>query len=157
MIPFARAVWEYLDELAGEALQQIEDIPEEDLNTWRPALGLQDINTFFALTTHLLGAGEFWILHAAAGQPTGRDRPSEFHATGTLPELKRRFDAWLDATGAYLESVTEGELSKVFERGGDDPVRWTVAKCITHAVEHTAMHVGHLQIQRQIWDAEHRN
>lgn len=157
MIPFARAVDTFLTKLVGQALEQISGVPDEDLNAWRPALGLEDINTFYALMTHTLGAGEYWILHAAAGRPTERNRPAEFRATGTHLALIERADKFVEDARAYLGTLTEADLERVFERGGKDPLRWTAAECITHAVEHTGVHVGHLQIQRQIWNAEHRS
>jgi hypothetical protein len=156
VIPFAAAIDTYLRKLAADALSQLEGVPETDLNEWRPSLGLQDINTFFGLTTHLVGAGEYWVLHAAAGQPTNRNRPAEFVSTGHLEVLRNRINTWLDNSTAYLESVTEADLGRIFERKDpNETLRWTVARCLLHAVEHTATHVGHLHIQRQIWNAEH--
>lgn len=156
MIPFARAVDTFLTTLIGQALEQISGVPDEDLNEWRPALGLEDVNTFYALMTHLLAAGEYWILHAAAGQPTERNRPAEFRATGSRLALVERADRFVEDVRAYLKTLTEADLERIFERGGDDPLRWSAADCIVHAVEHTGVHVGHLQIQRQIWNAERR-
>jgi uncharacterized damage-inducible protein DinB len=155
VIPFAHATDTFLTKLVGEALEQISGIPDEDLNEWRPAQGLKDINTFYALMTHLVSAGEFWILHASAGRPTDRNRPAEFRATGSRMALIERADRWMGETRTYLETLSEGDLSRVFVRAGNDPINWTVAECIMHAVEHTAVHLGHLQIQRQIWNAEH--
>ena len=154
MIPFARSVDTFLTKLVGQALEQIAGVPEEDLNAWRPALGLEDINTFYALMTHILGSNEYWILHAAGGQPIERNRPAEFRATGTRTALIERADKLVEETRAFLATLSEADLERVFERGGHDPLRWTAADCITHAVEHTGVHVGHLQIQRQIWNAE---
>lgn len=154
MIPFAQAVDTYLKKLSEDALEQLEGVPDADLNDWRPALDLQDINTFYGLTTHLLGAGEYWVLHAAAGQPTARNRPAEFVATGDLESLKAKFASWLTSSSEYLDTVTEADLGRMFTRPGDAPLQWSVARCLLHAVEHTASHVGHLQIQRQIWNAE---
>ena len=156
MIPFAQATDTFLTKLVGHALESIFGVPDDDLNEWRPALGLEDINTFYALMTHLVSAGEYWILHAAAGQPTDRNRPAEFRATGERMALIERADRWMTDTRAFLETLNEDDLTRMFERGGSDPIRWTVAECIMHAVEHTAVHVGHLQLQRQIWNAEHR-
>lgn len=156
MIPFAQATETFLTKLVGQALESISGVPDDDLNEWRPSLGLEDINTFYALMTHLLSAGEYWVLHAAAGRPTDRIRPAEFRATGERMALIERADKWIIDTRAFLETLTEDDLTRVFERGGSDPLHWTVAECIVHAVEHSAVHVGHLQIQRQIWNAEHR-
>jgi uncharacterized damage-inducible protein DinB len=155
MTPLAQAILDYIDKVTTEALEQLEGIPDDDLNTWRPKLGLRDINTFFALTTHLIAAGEYWILHAAGGQWTDRDRPAEFRATGDLESLKARFAAWRADSEAMLSTLTDEDLGRRFVRGGDEPVDQSAARCLVHAVAHAATHVGHLQLQRQIWDAEH--
>ena len=153
--PLADGVVEILDRLAVEVREQLEGIPEADLNTWRPALGLQDVNTFYALTTHLVSAGEYWILHAAGGQPSDRNRPAEFVSTGELAPLLARMDRWLADSRVVLAELTDVDLAKMFVRGGDEPLTRSRAECVIHAVQHTAAHLGHLQLQRQIWNAEH--
>ena len=98
------------------------------------------------------------MLHAAGGQPLDRDRPAEFRARGNLEELEARYARWMEASAKVLRHLDEGELARLPDLGetfaarGERP--WTVAECLMHAVEHTAVHVGHLQIQRQLWDAE---
>jgi uncharacterized damage-inducible protein DinB len=156
MIPFAHAVDTFLTKLMGQAFEQISGVPDDDLNSWRPRLAMEDINTFYALLTHTISAGEYWILHGAGGQPTDRNRPAEFRATGSRMDLIQRGDAFITDVRAFLETLTEEDLARVFERAGDPPLHWTAAECIVHAVEHTAVHVGHLQLQRQIWNAERR-
>ncbi len=159
MIPLAQAVDTFLTRLSGQALEQIDGVPESDLNEWKPRQELEDINTFYALATHLVAAGEYWVLHAAAGRQTERNRPAEFTARGDLTSLKDRFQQWLADAREVLDGLGEDDLTRVFVRDADPtsgsmPVRWTVAECLVHAVEHTAVHVGHLQIQRQLWNAE---
>jgi hypothetical protein len=171
MIPLAHAVDTFLTKLMGQAFEQISGVPDDDLNSWRPRLAMEDINTFYALLTHTISAGEYWILHGAGsrpternrpvlhgagGRPTERNRPAEFRATGSRMELIQRGDAFITDVRAFLETLTEDDLARVFERAGDPPLHWTAAECIVHAVEHTAVHVGHLQLQRQIWNAERR-
>jgi Protein of unknown function (DUF664) len=159
VIPFAQAVETFLASLSGQALAQLEGLPEDDLNEWKPRQELEDINTFAGLATHLVGSGEYWVLEAVGGRALHRDRPAEFRARGDLATLKARYEQWLNDSGAVLASLTEEDLSRIFERAEDKrsglrAVRWTFAECLVHAVEHTAVHVGHLQIQRQLWDAE---
>ena len=158
MVETARAIEMVLDKLVQDALSQLDGIPTDDLNRWRPAQELGDINTFFALATHLVGAGEFWILHGAGGRPTERDRSAEFVAEGDPAALRARYDRWLGDVREVLAELTEEDLARVpdLDRGRSSgrSEGWTVADCLLHAVEHTAVHVGHLQIQRQLWDAE---
>ncbi len=159
MMPFAQSIDGVLNLLSGQALAQLDGVPEDDLNDWRPALGLEDINTFYALATHLVGAGEYWVLHAAGGRDLQRDRPAEFRARGDLASLKARYEGWLSDAREVLSTLTEDDVSRIFERDADPKsgsraVHWTVADCLIHAVEHTGVHVGHLHIQRQLWNAE---
>lgn len=145
--------------MTDDAFAQIDGVPADDVNNWRPALGLEDINTFYALITHLIGSGEWWILSIAAQRPSNRDRPAEFGATGDLTRLRRRADEWLDQTHDWLTTLDEADLGRVVHYVGPnsgEAGQATVAYCLVHAVEHTATHVGHLQLQRQIWNAEHR-
>jgi hypothetical protein len=160
MMPFAQAIDTVLGLLSEQALAQLEGVPEHDLNDWKPRQDLKDINTFYALATHLVGAGEYWVLHAAGGRPLERDRPAEFRARGDFPSLKTRYDRWLAGARDVLSPLTEDDLTRLFVRDADPKsgsraVHWSVADCLIHAVEHTAVHVGHLQIQRQLWNAEH--
>src|SRR4051794_12345766 len=78
LIPMAAAIDTNLTKYAEEALDALDGLPPDDLNAWKPRQELADINTFFALATHLVAAGEFWTLHAVGGRPTIRDRAAEF-------------------------------------------------------------------------------
>jgi hypothetical protein len=95
------------------------------------------------------------MLHVAGKRPLVRDRPSEFIATGTLDSLRVRYADWLEGCREVLEEITADRLAERFVQTAGEPFDWSIAQCIVHAVEHTAVHVGHLHIQRQIWKAEH--
>lgn len=155
----SEATIHYLRKLTEECFDQIDGIPDEDVNNWRPALGLQDINTFYALLTHLISSGEYWVLATAAEQPTHRVRSTEFVATGDVTALRARSDAWLAGCEAFMAALTPDDFERVVDFKDSmtgQPRSTTIANCLVHAVDHTANHLGHLQIQRQIWNAEHR-
>ncbi len=154
MIPFFAAVDGYLNKLVGEALEALDGVPADDLNSWKPKQDLADINTFFALATHLVAAGEFWTLHAVGGQPTNRDRPAEFRAHGSIDEIHARFDKWLVDCRDVLSGLTLEDLEREVTADGHSET-FLLGDRLLHAVGHTATHVGHLQIQRQVYDAEH--
>ena len=149
----------YLRKLTAESFEQIDGVPDDDVNGWRPALGLQDINTFFALLTHLISSGEFWLLSVAAEKPSHRVRSTEFIATGDIAALRTRADAWLSNAEAVFAAFGPEDFGRVVQFKGassGEPEEATIAECLVHSVDHTANHLGHLQIQRQIWNAEHR-
>jgi uncharacterized damage-inducible protein DinB len=159
MNPYSEASIVFLKRTAGQALEQLEGIPEDDLNDWRPSGNLRDINTFFGLATHIAGAGEFWILEAAGGRSLNRERLAEFRSRGSLDDLRVRYDRWLADSAEVIRSLSDERLAERYVREADPDqgitaASFTVAECIVHAVEHTALHAGHLQIQRQLWDAE---
>jgi hypothetical protein len=157
--PMLPATLDILRKLVADIFQQLDGIPNEDLNTWLPRDGMRDVNTFFALATHTVGAGEFWILGAAGGQATDRNRKAEFSSTGTLEQLRERYDRWLAGTAEVFAELDDATLASIYYRPasperGMSEARRTRAECIAHALEHTAVHLGHFQLQRQLWDAE---
>lgn len=158
MTPLGQATYDILEKLVADALEQLDGVPEADLNGWTPAQGLEDINTFYVLATHLVGAGEYWLLHGLGGRSTDRHRPDEFVATGTLVELTARYDRWLADARELLENITDADLARTWERKTEDGTEQiSGAWSLMHAIEHTGVHVGHLQIQRQLWNAELRD
>lgn len=149
-----------LRSLVDDIFAQLDGIPEDDLNHWLPRDGMRDVNTFYVIATHTVGASEFLILEAAGGRSIHRDRTTEFRATGTLRELRARYDRWLEGCADVLGSISEEALASAFERPADPEhglpaFSRTRAECIVHAVDHMGVHLGHIQLQRQLWDAEH--
>ncbi len=158
--PMLPATMTLLRTLVDDIFAQLDGIPETDLNHWLPQNDMRDINTFTALATHIVGAGEYWILEAAGGRPVDRNRAAEFRAEGSIGELRERYERWLEATGEVFDRMDDVTLASIYERPAD-PERGmgaasrSRAECILHALEHTAVHLGHLQLQRQLWDAGH--
>ena len=144
-----------LDKLGHSVLDERGGLPDEALN--RP-LPLPETNTLYALATHILGAGEFWSLAMAGARPLERDRPAEFRASGTLAELAPRFERWLADAHATLDPLPDEALAQPvtpppqFRPWGDEPMM--LGDCLLHAVDHTALHLGHIQLTRQMLRAE---
>lgn len=57
--PMLPATMTLLRKLVDDIFAQLDGIPDEDLNAWLPRDGMRDVNTFYALATHAVGAGEF--------------------------------------------------------------------------------------------------
>ena len=159
MHPYASAIETVLATLRDQVLAALTGIPEADLATWRTAEAHGDINTMYGLATHIVGSGEFWILEAAGGRDVHRQRLAEFTASGSMDELRARFDRLLADTHEVLARLTDDDLNAMFRRDanssqGIGAVERTVAECLVHALTHIALHLGHLQIQRQLWEQE---
>jgi uncharacterized damage-inducible protein DinB len=129
----------------GKAIQ---GLPPEALD-WTAG---EQFNTIAVLVVHLLGAERFWIGDVALGEPSGRVRDEEFEVHGlTVVDLEER----LSAEEAYLRrvlprfSLRDLAEMRTSSRSGD---QFTVGWCLAHALEHSALHLGHVQLTRQLWE-----
>lgn len=134
-----------LEQIVRNAMAQFRDISDADLN--RP-LELPESNTALVLATHLIGAAEYWVLQVAGGQDVGRERSAEFRATGTAAELVARYERWLTAMRQLFQTLPEDRLEQPTRRFNGEPI--TVRDALLHAVEHSALHQGHLELTRQL-------
>ena len=110
------------------------------------------MNSLCVVVVHATGAERYWIGDVAGRDPSGRDRAAEFRAHGLdAAALKRRLDETLAHSRGVLEGLTSQDLEdlRVSPRDGR---KFTVAWSLAHALEHTAIHLGHMQIVRQLWD-----
>jgi hypothetical protein len=159
MLPVADAIDQSMSKLIRDLLAALEGIPDDDFTTWRPAAARDDptheMNTFAALATHTLGAAEYWSLMAAGARLMTRVRDEEFIARTTPAEVRGRAETYLADLHALLTELTDADLAAdVATRLHRDGQHWPLAACLLHAVDHTALHLGHVQIQRQLWEYE---
>ena len=151
---FERAIRTHVDHL----LKALHGVPDDALNTWKPAAateGSHEMNTFAALAVHTVSAAEFHALHMVGRAPSDRDRDSEFVATTSYDEIERRFTAFLNALHTVLDGMDEAAFGG--EPGPDRPdLPWTNVDWLAHTLDHIALHTGHLQIHRQLWEYESR-
>jgi uncharacterized damage-inducible protein DinB len=127
----------------------IEGLPQAALD-WSPG---PDMNSLSVLIAHTAGAERYLIGDVVGRDPSGRDRDAEFRARGLdAATLSAQLDAALEHSRAVLEHLTLPDLEarRVMPRRDDRQV--TVAWALGHALEHAALHLGHAQIVRQLWD-----
>jgi uncharacterized damage-inducible protein DinB len=147
--PFGTALWTTLEALHREMDEILRGSSVDALN-WQPTE--EGANSLYVLATHVAGAERFWLGDVVGGQPQRRDRDAEFHSRGndaTIPldvlndagELSRQV-----LLGLRAEAWTE--LRTV--RGREYTLGW----CVLHAIEHAALHLGHMQLTRQLWEAQ---
>lgn len=142
---------DYLDRLQvyhEAAVAAVQGLPQEALD-WVPAA---EMNSIGALAVHLCGAERYLIGEVIGGDPAHRDRPAEFLARGaTSDELAQQLRDSLAHTRGVLEPLRLADLESERDwRGANTPK--SVAFVLAHALAHAALHVGHLEITRQMWD-----
>ncbi len=150
MHPFFTDYLERLATLHLEIEKAIDGLSVDALQ-WTPD---PDVNSLMVLVVHLTGAERYWIGDVALEQPSNRNRPSEFEAAGFNEEdLRARLQASRDFAREGLERLTLADL----EQTRHAPLtnrEVTVGWALLHALEHTAIHAGHAQIMRQLWQQQ---
>jgi uncharacterized damage-inducible protein DinB len=143
-----------IEDLRGQVGTLIAGLPAEALN-WRPIEG--ESNSLAVLATHVAGAEHFWMAEVVGGYPATRDRDAEFATqVDEAAELVRLLEKVGAETRQVFSVLTEADPSSPSgqsldgareARGRTVPVRW----CILHVIDHTALHLGHMQLTYQLW------
>ena len=146
----------YLTDL-GELRDQVKSLPEglpREVLDWRPIEGEGELatNSMTAMVVHLVGSEAHWMEEVISGKKIIRDRDAEFVTQGlSVPELQARIEAMGKVTMEILSALTEKQLGESRKwRDRSVSVRW----CILHVIEHYALHLGHMQLTRQLWLAK---
>jgi uncharacterized damage-inducible protein DinB len=146
MQAYFQTLYDYFVKLHEEARKALEGLDQQSLD-WSPGVG---INSMAVLVVHLAAAEQFWVGDVVMGEPSGRDRAAEFEVRGLpVEELLVR----LAASEAYLQTalgklqLQDLEAERISPRDGKT---LTVGYCLAHALSHTSIHVGHLQLMRSM-------
>jgi hypothetical protein len=148
--PFFAEYLKILETLHSEIVQALDGLPPEAVN-WAP---LEGANSFAVLAVHTAGAERYWIGDVAMREPSDRDRDAEFRTTGITAEaaLGPLQSSLLYAQNA-VPRLTLADLNAA-RTAPRDGRQVAVAWALLHALEHTAMHAGHAQLTRQLWEAQ---
>jgi uncharacterized damage-inducible protein DinB len=151
LIPEIKNYLNRLEDLRGQVLDLIRDLPAEALN-WRPVEGEDDhiTNSLAVLAAHIAGAEQFWIHEVIGGYPKARDRDQEFlTAVEDAREIIAKHMENKRRTQEILEKMDSPQLDKTHQvREKEVPARWG----ILHIIDHTSLHLGHMQITFQLWN-----
>jgi len=139
---------ERLQSLHDDMKKTLKALPQTALD-WVPGPGM---NSLCVLVVHATGAERYWIGDVACQDPSDRNRGAEFEVRGLDAEkLAER----LDQTIVYVRSAAENlkltNLQEIRISPRDDG-KFTTGWALAHALEHTALHLGHAQVTRQFWE-----
>jgi uncharacterized damage-inducible protein DinB len=148
MSEFYDDLYNRFHEIHKDLLKAVDGLPDEALD-WVPGT---DANSINVLVVHLTAAERYWIGAAAMGEPSDRIRDEEFQAHGlTVEELKQRLNAADVYARQALPRFMLADLETVRKSLRSDKT-FTVGWCLLHALEHSALHLGHIQLTRQLWE-----
>jgi hypothetical protein len=147
MITFFEALAERFHDLHGEVKRDLQALPPTALD-WKPG---PEMNSVSVIVVHLTGAERFLVGDVVMQESSNRNRDLEFQAQGmSKEELTHR----LDDTEAYLRnamgklSLSDLDTTRINPRYGDQV---TVAWALLHALDHAALHLGHINLTVQMW------
>lgn len=141
------AYLECMDTLHRQIKDTVEGLPQAALD-WSPG---PEMNSIAVLVAHTAGSERFWIVEVALGEYVGRDREAEFRTSGLdAAELQALLDRSLASARHALSQLSDSDLGQTRTPApGRKPV--TLAWALMHALEHLGIHLGHIQVARQLW------
>ena len=141
---------ERIEDLRGQMAGLVSGLTRETLN-WRPIEGNVEpiTNSLAVLVAHSTGAEHFWIGEVVGGHPPTRDRKAEFaQVAASSTELTELLERTALETREVFSHLRNTDLSESRRAEGRAvPVRW----CLLHVVDHTSLHLGHMQVTFQLW------
>jgi hypothetical protein len=132
---------------------RLEGLSEAQLN-WRPPM--HGANSAYVIAAHTLGNAQAWVLGIACGRPIERDRPAEFEASGSdaadLTAQAQRLSNDIDAALAALapSALDQRLLPARSLWGEEEPREISVRQALLEVVEHASIHLGQLQVTRDL-------
>ena len=148
MQTFYKEYLNLLEDCHNSILRALDGLPPAALD-WVPG---SEMNSISVLLYHLTGAERFWIGDVAAQESSDRDRDAEFRIQGLeVDTLQKRLEDTLAYAQRVLEpmSLQDLESSRPSPRDGRDV---KVAWALLHALEHATLHLGQIQLTRQLWE-----
>ena len=141
-----------LQDCHNSILEALEGLVPDALD-WNPG---PDMNSISVLIFHLTGAERYWIGDIAAQDPTERDRDAEFRVHDVeMDVLKKRLANNLEYARIVLDKINIQDLETT--RTSANGREFTVAWALLHALDHATLHLGQIQITRQLWEQSKGN
>lgn len=151
------AAYDMLSVLLSSYQTALDGIPDDDLNGWDASAtenGGGEMTRLGPLGGHVVGAGTWMLEHQVFGLDSPRDRDQEFVTPHTRAELDAMFATMLTRFRELIDTHGDVDLAALPPTIRDTVPDWNRMMWLLHMIDHTALHVGHAQIQRQLWLAE---
>ncbi len=136
----------YLDRAFDQMLAVLERVDADQLTTAPVDPSTTSIS---GLVTHCTEMCEFWLGHVGLGEPSDRDRSSEFTHRADRGELRERIATARAAARHHLLRLAAGEGQPSEWRGflygdrSDDSL-------VLHVLEELYQHLGHLDLTADV-------
>jgi hypothetical protein len=142
----------YIRKQIADIHAALRGLTDEQLNQ---RLDIPSANSGYVIATHVLGNVRAWILGIACGQPLSRDRAAEFASSGTYEALGKAASALSDEINEALAGLDPSTLDDRFVPaqelwGEGEPNVISRREALAHVLEHASMHLGQIQVTRDL-------
>ena len=145
MLPALRDLHANIAWLHEQVKAILRDLEAPQLD-WKPAPAW---NSIAQLVAHTGDSERYWIGEVVGGEATGRERDAAFAVSGLdAAALWELLDDALAVSERALEGVTPADLERDYTESPAGPV--TAMGPLAHALEHTAIHTGHIELMRDL-------
>ncbi|MGH2399577.1 MAG: DinB family protein [bacterium] len=146
MDPQTRPFVEIINTLHEAIFKAVEGLTDAEINWRHPNLS----NTIGILLRHVAGSERYWIVEVVGGRPIHRERDAEFagERLAKQPLVDALRAAQAEVTGV-MGRMAAGELSTEVQLR-DPPRTIPKAQAILHSIQHTAYHLGQIQLLRKM-------
>jgi len=131
---------------------------DEQLN--RPP-SFKGANSAYVIATHVFGNARAWVLGIACGKPVKRHRPAEFASSGTYEALGKATHELSGEIEAALAELAPARLDsrlvppqELWGEGEGEEI--SVREALAHVLEHASMHLGQIQVTKDLLLTESR-
>src|SRR3990172_2370464 len=148
MDPILASLFEHFRRLHESCNEILSGLTKEALD-WSPG---ESMNSIAVLVTHVAGSEKFWIGDIAMQEPSGRVREAEFIVKG---DGAAHLSSLLDSSLAYIQGAFARLTRDDLDQPRTSPLdgkTYDVAWSIAQSLAHTALHLGHIQLTRQLVD-----
>jgi hypothetical protein len=139
-----------MDAMRRSIRRALEGVDAKGLN-WNPLP--DDANSLYAIVSHLCTSESTMIHQRIGGQAVDGEGHAAFAAQGDDPQaLLGRLDELGNTTHRLLDGLTPEDMDRSIDPGGGRPQRTARAWLQMH-VRHMALHLGHIEITKQFYEA----
>ncbi|HEY3248137.1 MAG TPA: DinB family protein [bacterium] len=152
MDPSIEDHWKTINGLHDDIFEAVEPLTDDQINWRHPALS----NSIGILLRHVAGSERWWIGEVIGGRPMQRVRDAEFEheRLQKVPLVNGLRDA-LAVVNDVLEQTTPADLRQVLEgKWRGEPYTYTKEWALLHSLQHTAYHLGQIQLFRKMASSE---
>lgn len=151
--PEVAGAWLHIERSLDAIVQLVAESDPAALN-WQPPAA--DGNSIYVLAVHILGAAGEGLLSLAGDFAGGRDRDAEFRAAGESAEfVTERWSALAEQLGGLLSSITTEQLNAQYDHPRYGSV--TRLEAMLTVADHAALHLGHAELTRDLWEQSQRD